>query len=118
MAVITFILFSSFAVGMNGALTPEDVSSNITKCFVASFIELMINKLVFFLLNIKNAGFLDLLSHLNYRYVSLAFLVIINISFGSYVTYLTFLYLMIASVYFVYKTFKRYGYTAMNESFG
>ena len=56
----------------------------------------------------ESPTYVDLISHLNYRYVGLTIGLIFSFIFRNFIRYLILGYFLIADGYFLYKTLKRY----------
>ena len=70
MAIFTFIVTVGFTAGTKGVFSPQIISTSLSACFVAIILELLILKLVLFLINCP-VSLLDLLSLISYKFVGL-----------------------------------------------
>ncbi|KRX05175.1 hypothetical protein PPERSA_06809 [Pseudocohnilembus persalinus] len=112
MGLITFILISCLSVGIGDDFTPSIIQNNLSKCLFISLLEIFLFKIGFFIANLKSGTFLesslDLASHLNYRYINLTIILILNLVMGGIITFIVLIYLFGSSAFFVYKTLMRY----------
>lgn len=106
MAIMTFILLICFTRGMGDQFQPDLIGYYTTNCVLGSMMEIFIYKIVLILVHIKSLSVLDLIALVNYKYVGLCLIVILNLILSSWFIFILQLYTSFATVLYMYNVLK------------
>jgi hypothetical protein len=113
MALVTYILLSTFIAGLRGAFNPELLGTTATVAIAVTLLEILIIRTGTFLLAISSSSqLLDLVAYSGYKFVHvIASLLLTNLATwigfgGSWVGWLIFLYCYNANSFFLLRSVK------------
>jgi hypothetical protein len=105
-AIMTFTLMMCFTRGMGDNFEPDLIGYYLTNCLVACLMEIFIYKIVLILVHIKTLSMWDLVALVNYKYVPLCLIMVLNLVLSSWFIVLFKLYVSLAIVVFMYNILK------------
>jgi len=116
MAIMTFILMMCFTKGMGDNFAPELIGYYLTNCLLASIFEIFVYKIVLVLVHIRTLSMWDLVALVNYKYVGLCFIMMLNLILSPWFIFLFKLYVSLTIVIFMHHTLKGHSQNTPSEA--
>ncbi|ODV97750.1 hypothetical protein PACTADRAFT_30304, partial [Pachysolen tannophilus NRRL Y-2460] len=107
MGFITFILIRSIVIGVEGEFDPQILSLLFSKDIAIYILDVVILWFGFFVFNVQDYKYFDILSYTGYKFVPISVLVLIKeILGGRFIFYLSFIYLLISYGFFLIRSMR------------
>lgn len=101
MSFMTFVLMVCLLKGIGEEFNPELISYYTRNCIIFAILEVFLYKFILVVGKVQSLTFFDLVAFLNYKFVGLCFILIIDLLFGGIVTLIVKLYFSISFVYYM-----------------
>ena len=99
MAIFTYIVFVGFSAGSKGHFSPQLISSSLSSCFVAIILELLILRLVLYLISCP-VSMMDLLALISYKFVGICINAVVSLFANPFITQVCTLYTSVCMMIF------------------
>jgi len=110
MALMTYILIACFTRGVDEEFKPEQISKYTFNCLIFSLLEVLLYKFVLVIGRVNSLTFLDLIAFLNYKFVGLCFIMLIDGAIGGIFSLFIRLYFSISFVYYMFAELQLHAY--------
>lgn len=106
MSFMTFILMVCLARGIGQEFKPDLIGYYTSNCLFFAILEMLLYKLILLVVRVKTLSLIDLIAFLNYKFVGLCLILMVNFIIGGWITTIVKIYFSISFVYYMYAELK------------